>query len=135
MRSRTGDAVEYRVVFSWIENPDSGRQFIVGIDALEQWLVMRAKLTSEPEKRSCLVFRHAELLHRRSGGDGFCRAFVRSFRRCGSVSVRTVEVRGAPQGSDPKSARRSGDFERRLMIMDGSEQRSPSRGIGSILIA
>ena len=76
MRSRSGDAIDFRVVLSRIENPDSGRQFIEGIDALEQRLVVHAKLSSEPEKCAWFGFRHAELFHRRADSDGFCFAFV-----------------------------------------------------------
>ena len=52
MRSGSCHAVDVREVLPRIENPDSGHQFMFGIDALEQRLVMRSQLSSEPEQCS-----------------------------------------------------------------------------------
>ena len=51
---RTGSchAVDRVEVFPRIENPDSRHQFLVVVDALEQRLVMRAKLSPEPQQCS-----------------------------------------------------------------------------------
>ena len=52
MCSRSCHAVDFGEVLPRIENPDSRHQFMAGVDALEQRLVMCAQLSSEPEQCS-----------------------------------------------------------------------------------
>lgn len=78
MRSGSCHAVDVHEVLSRIENPDSGHQFMVGIDALEQRLIMRTQLSSEPEQCSCFVDRHEALFPCRCDGDDLSPALEQS---------------------------------------------------------